>query len=108
VALNAIIRLGPSAAENLPDLVAVLASDRSQTRSWFHVLVAVRSLKSAALPEATQLFQVCEQSRGMRRIDLAWTLLEIGAEKAEIAQHVIPDLADADNDVRFHAGRLSG
>jgi HEAT repeat protein len=100
-ALHAIIRLGPAAAENLPDVISLL----NPRMPFDSALAAVRSMKTAARPAVPALLKMFE-APGRFRPHIGWTLLEIGAEPSELVRIAVPFLADKDPDARFHAGRL--
>ncbi len=114
-ALHAILRLGPDAAENLDDVMDLLAEDR-QPRSqkenfklWRQsdlALAALRAMRSAAYPAVQPLLQLANEYDDIRRIDVAWILLGTGADPQEIVRITSPLLVDKNTDTCFHAGRL--
>src|SRR5262249_33590840 len=52
------------------------------------------------------LLTLFEKVQGRWQLDIAWTLLEIGAEPWDVGRLVMPLLADNDDNIRFQAGRL--
>jgi HEAT repeat protein len=129
-ALNAIIRLGPEAAGNLPDVVGLfdekpnsagerirrareapedqllrMAATISYTRLGM-ALAALRSMKAAARPAVPRLFELFDESTGTYRFEIAWTLIEIGADRQNVIDRLLPLLADPDGDNCHAAGCL--
>jgi HEAT repeat protein len=114
-ALLAIIRRGPAAAENLSDVLDLLVKNGRgvensrgiQTwRQWGFALAALRAMQSTARPAAPRLLQFVNENHNYRGIDVAWTLLAIGADPQEIVHIMVQLLLDGDTDICFHAGRL--
>ncbi|MBI3861961.1 MAG: HEAT repeat domain-containing protein [Planctomycetia bacterium] len=109
MALRAIIRLGPDAAENLNDVVDLLTerlARDSRAPVWNSALAALRAMQFAARPAAPRLLQLANDNQDYRRLDLGWTLLAIGADPQEIIRIVVPLLHHKDSDLSFGAGRL--
>jgi len=104
-ALRAIIRLGPAAVENLPDVLALLTSNRGYPGST-RLAAGLRSMKTAARPAVPRLFELFDEIQDSFRFEIASILLEIGAEPDEVARIVIPFLNDRNNEICFRAGRL--
>jgi HEAT repeat protein len=107
LALNTVSRLGPAAAGNLPEVLALLTDKREVFMSARLPARALASLKSAALPAVPQLLGLLDEFHDSNRLEVAWALLEIGVEPREIIRIVTPLLAAASTDTCYRAGRLS-
>jgi HEAT repeat protein len=111
-ALRAIIRLGPAAAENLNDVLDVLAENGTgepswaSSREWDSALAALRAMQGSARPASSRLLQIANENRNYRCIDIGWVLFAIGADPQDIVRISTPLLLDKDTDLCFHAGRL--
>ena len=105
-ALTAIIRQGSDAAENLNDVLDLLAEDQCGWQQWDLSLAALRAMQSAARPAVPRLLQFANKCQDYRRIDVGWLLLSIGVDPQEIVRMTTPLLLDKDTDLCFHAGRL--
>ena len=113
-ALCAIIRRGPAAAKNLNDVLDLLVETGrgEKIKNWRYIqqwriaLAALRAMQSTARPAAPRLLQFVNENHDCRRVELAWTLLAIGADPQEIVRITMPLLMDKDSDTCFHAGRL--
>jgi hypothetical protein len=106
-ALLAAIRMGPEAAENLPDILAIF---NEKSNRWYlqprMALEVLRNMKSVALAAAPRLFELFDESKGSYRSEIGWTLIEIGADRQELIGRLIPLLADRDGDECRTAGWL--
>jgi HEAT repeat protein len=105
-ALEAIARLGPAAAENLPDVLALLTELRDSYWLAHTVMAVLRSMKSAALPAVPRLFELFDESRNDDRFVFARALVDIGADSDEIFRIVSPFLTDRNEGTCFTAGRV--
>jgi HEAT repeat protein len=111
-ALSAILRAGPAAVENLADVVALVVSPESNEQKnptqRSLALAAIRSMKSAALPAVPELWRFSSELSSWLRIEIGWTLLEIGADPNEIARLAAQYLLDVnqDGDISYRSGRL--
>lgn len=104
-ALLAVIRRAPR-AENLNDVVDFICASQLHEPQWQLALAALQAMGPKALDAAPRLFQFMDDHLDFRCIDLAWTLLAIGADPREVIHRIIPLLEGKDGDLCFHAGRV--
>jgi HEAT repeat protein len=114
IALAAIIRQGPVAAELLPGLLGLLGADgssKSPQVPWL-VLQALRALKGAAepaVPRLRRLFEELQHSSDLNvrysSIKIAETMFEVGAEGDELVPILIP-LLKSDPWICWEVGKL--
>jgi len=105
-ALYAIIRKGPGAADNLPDVLGLLERESSTRWASGMALAALWNMKHVARPAVPRLYQLFDNSKSWPRWEVAWTIAEIDADHHELAGKLLPLLADANEENRFRAGRL--
>ncbi|MBS0202869.1 MAG: HEAT repeat domain-containing protein [Planctomycetes bacterium] len=105
-ALRAINRLGPAAAENVDDLLQILAECRQNRRQWALALAALREMKPDPRVASPTLLQLAKEGTDDCWIDVGWTLLAIGGDAEQVIGIAVPHLLTGNTDQSFHAGRL--
>jgi HEAT repeat protein len=114
VALQAIARTGPQAAEFLPDILALLRPEEHQPdaaaifmKPASPLIPALCAMKSAARPALPFLLGRIENlPDAYSRVSAARTLFEIGMDPDELTNWVLPFLDDRDLMVCLEAGRV--
>jgi hypothetical protein len=76
IALGAMIRLGPAAIGNLPELLDILSDP--QAAYFNQAIIALRAMKTSAQSAAPQLRRAFEQASGWHRVQLGWVLNDLG------------------------------
>jgi HEAT repeat protein len=62
--------------------------------------------RAAALPAAPQLLKLFDESTGGYRLDIGWTLVEIGADRQDVVDRLVPLILGTETEVWRLAGRL--
>jgi HEAT repeat protein len=114
VALQAIARTGPQAAEFLPDILALLRAEEHQPdaaaifmKPASPLIPALCAMKSAARPALPFVLARIENlPDAYSRVSAARTLFEIGMDPDELTSFILPFLDDRDLMVCLEAGRV--
>jgi HEAT repeat protein len=101
--LQAVIALGPSAVDLLPELEDLLDQESSLQPL---VAEAIGSMQAAARPLVGKLMQRADELTLVDRLVVGRAMLEIGAEPEQVVRILDPVLADPASNVSREAARL--